>query len=157
MSHSDSTHNFSSFEDILQFAIEKEEEARQFYETWASKVKNQAISTVLLEFAAEEQKHKELLLKVNAGESFITPQGEINDLKLGEFFIEAKVHEKMSYEEALRVAIQREIGAHQLYLYLASNAQREDSKQLFDRLALEEQKHKSRLEALYDEDFLIEN
>ncbi|WP_456442604.1 ferritin family protein [Caldithrix abyssi] len=58
---------------------------------------------------------------------------------------------------ALRIAIQREMGAHQLYQYLASIAENQQIKELFNRLALEELKHKMRLEGMYDENFLSEN
>ncbi|MHB2150894.1 ferritin family protein [Calditrichota bacterium LG25] len=149
--------SFNNIDEILQFAIEKEEEARTFYELWSQKVKKQSIKEVLLEFAVEEQKHKELLLNVKAGRDFNQPKNQIIDLKLGDYFTEVKAHENMTYEAALRIAIQREMGANQLYQYLASIAENQQIKELFNRLALEELKHKMRLEGMYDENFLSEN
>lgn len=149
--------SFDSTEEILDFAIGKEVEAKEFYEFWAQKVKNSSIKDVLLDFAAEEQKHKELLQKVKAGENLQMPANKIIDLKLGDYFVEVSAQENMSYEEALRVAIQREIGAKELYTYLAGIATNQQAKELFERLAVEESKHKMRLESMYDEDILSEN
>ncbi|MCD6374772.1 MAG: ferritin family protein, partial [Caldisericaceae bacterium] len=125
--------SFDSTDEILEFAIDKEVEAKEFYEFWAQKVKNAAIKEVLLDFAAEEQNHKELLQKVKAGENLQMPKTKIIDLKLGEYFVEVGARENMNYEESLRVAIQREIGAKELYTYLASIATNQPSKELFER------------------------
>ena len=148
---------FASADEILQFAIEKEQEAKTFYEIWAGKVKSEGIREVLLEFAGEEQKHKELLQNVKAGQSFKMPESKIIDLQLGDYFVPVEAQESMTYEDALRIAIQREIGANRLYTYLASIAGSQQAKSLFERLAVEESKHKMRLESLYDEDILKEN
>ncbi len=157
MSESLNNLHFDSIDDVLDFAVSKEEEARDFYLEWAVKVKNSSIQSVLKEFAREEQKHKDLILNVKTGGTFTTNPQEIIDLKIGDYFVTIQPGQEMSYQEALQVAIQREIGAHELYLYLASRSGNQTMKDLFDKLALEEAKHKQRLEQIFDEDILTEN
>ncbi len=157
MSESLNNLRFDSIDQVLDFAVTKEEEARDFYLEWAQKVKNMGIREVLDEFAAEEQKHKDMILNVKAGGAFKTKPGEIIDLKIGDYFVTIDPDEKMTYQEALQVAIQREMGAQELYRYLQQRSNEATLKSLFEKLALEESKHKRRLEQLFDEDILIEN
>ncbi len=157
MSESLNNLHFSSINEVLDFAVSKEEEARDFYLEWADKVKNSGIKEVLKEFAGEEQKHKDLILKVKAGGTFTTKAEEVIDLKIGDYFVQTNPDETMTYQEALQVAIQREIGAQELYKYLSGRSSDQTMKELFDKLALEESKHKQRLEQMFDEDVLTEN
>lgn len=149
--------HFDDIGSVLDFAVSKEEEARDFYLEWAEKVKNSAIAEVLKEFAGEEQKHKELILNVKAGGEFKPIEGEVIDLKIGDYFVQIAPNAKMDYQEALQIAIQREIGAQELYKYLQSRSQDATMKELFEKLAAEEAKHKFRLEQMFDEDVLTEN
>lgn len=157
MSESLNNLHFSSITEVLDFAVAKEEEARDFYLEWADEVRNSSIKEVLKEFAGEEQKHKDLILKVKAGGTFKTKAEEIIDLKIGDYFVQTNPDETMSYQDALQVAIQREIGAQELYKYLSGRSSDQTMKELFDKLALEESKHKQRLEQMFDEDVLTEN
>ena len=157
MSESLKNLHFDSIDQVLDFAVSKEEEARDFYLEWAEKVRNSGIQEVLKEFAGEEQKHKDLILKVKAGGSFKTKPGEVIDLKIGDYFVTIDPDETMTYQEALQVAIQREIGAQELYRYLEQRSNEATLKSLFEKLALEESKHKQRLEQMFDEDVFTEN
>ena len=57
----------TSVDDVLDFAIAEEEGAVQFYTRLADTVENPSMREALLEFAAEEQAHKDKLLIVKAG------------------------------------------------------------------------------------------
>lgn len=149
--------SFSSMDEVLMFAIEKEEEAHQFYLLWADKATSPAVSKTLKDFAAEELKHKNLLLGVQKGHSFPQQKHPVSDLKIADYFSSAKVKEVMTYQDALRVAIQREIVARDTYRLMALNTTETKLKQVFTHLEQEEAKHKQRLESIYDDDFLTEN
>lgn len=157
MNKQTNTLRFDSVNSVLSFAIAKEEEAYHFYTLWSDKVQNQSIKEVLREFAGEELKHKELLLKVQRGESFKTSVREIVDLKIGDYFVPIAPKQEMTYQDALQVAIQREIGAQQLYEFLASLDTTPEIQQLFRQLATEEAKHKMKLETIYDDEIYTEN
>ena len=149
--------SFSSMDEVLKFAIEKEEEAHQFYLQWADKATSPAVSNTLKEFAAEELKHKNLLLGVQKGHSFPKQKHPVSDLKIADYFSSAEVKGVMTYQDALRVAIQREIVARDTYRLMALNTTDTELKQIFTNLEQEEAKHKQRLESIYDDDFLTEN
>ncbi|HED09491.1 MAG TPA: hypothetical protein ENJ10_02285 [Caldithrix abyssi] len=148
---------FKTADEVLQYAIEREEEARDFYLEWAEKVMRPEIGDVLKEFAAEEAKHKELLENVRRGNDFAHAGSSVIDLKLGDYHRETDIHHELNYQQALQLAIKREMVAQQLYLFLASISENGKHRELFDGLYKEESKHKERLELMYDDDFMREN
>lgn len=68
--------NFKSFEELLQFAIEKEKEAIVFYESASTQQTYSGGKETFLEFAKEEKKHKALL------EGFLKGDKKLGDYKL---------------------------------------------------------------------------
>jgi rubrerythrin len=59
--------SYDTMDEILDFAIAKEEEAARLYSELAEKMKHPGMRDALLEFAKEEISHKERLLQVKAG------------------------------------------------------------------------------------------
>ena len=151
------TLNFDSAEQILDFAIEKEMEANQFYVTWAEKVGQKAVSKVLLEFAGEELRHRDMLQQVKQGQAFKADTKHMTDMHITDHFTVALPVSSMSYQDALRVAIQRETGAIEVYRILKDRVTDTTLKDLFAHLEQEETRHKIRLESIYEEDFMKEN
>jgi rubrerythrin len=147
----------SSVTEILDFAIEKEEEAFEFYSLWANKVQDKAISEVLSELAETEKTHKAYLLKLKSGEKIAPSPKDVTTLSISDYLVEATPSEDMDYQTALMVAMQREKSAYQLYTNVASEVSDPDIKDMFSTLAGEEAKHKLRLELIYDDEILREN
>ncbi len=143
---------FKSVDEILDFAIAKEEEAYQFYTDWVEKLDNPTMREVFQEFAQQEMGHKEKLLKVKEGKMPLTvsPTG-VPDLKISDYLVEVKPHAAVSYQEALIVAMQREKAAFRLYNDLAAQTESGELRNLFLALAQEEARHKLRLEIAYDD------
>ena len=83
---------FGSVDEILEFAIKKEEEAAQFYSEWAGKAESSRIRQIFDEFAAEEKGHKEKLLRVKAGKQVITSTEKFLPIE-GEFQCRGRLHE----------------------------------------------------------------
>lgn len=149
--------DFRSVDDVLDFAIKKEEEASSFYSEWSKTVDSKSISDVLAGFAREEQKHKALILDVKGGRKLDPPKKSIVDLKIADYLEEVDPSKDMGFQDALILAMKREQKAAILYTNLASMAGNESIKNLFNTLAQEEAKHKLGLETLYDESILKEN
>lgn len=145
---------FRSSKDVLDFAIEREQEAERFYRTWAQKSEDAWIKKVFNDFAKEEQKHKELLLRAQQGESLKTSEKDIADLKIGDYLIDVSPGPDMSYQKALIIAMKREKASFRLYSDLARMAQGTEIYETLHALAQEEAKHKVRLETMYDDDIL---
>ena len=142
---------FKSVEEILQFAIGKEQEAVEFYTALASQVKNEVMARTLMDFAREERKHKEKLQAVKTGTIKLQPQAKIQDLKVADYLVDVDATPDMDYQKALILAMKKEKAAFKLYSDLAAQAADETVQALFLGLAQEEARHKLRFEIEYDE------
>ncbi|MEW6201525.1 MAG: ferritin family protein [bacterium] len=148
---------FKSVDEVLEFAIAKEEEACNFYNGLAGKMEVPGMAEVFRHLAREEQGHKEKLIKVKEGKLLIKAEQKVQDLKIGDYLADVEPSADMDYQEALIVAMKREKVSYRLYMDLAESADDENLKNTFTALANEEAKHKLRLEIIYDDQILSEN
>ncbi len=148
---------FEHINDILNFAIDAEQSAVDFYTNLAAKATTDDMREVFEEFAKEEVSHKARLAKIKEEGLFDVPKENIVDLKIADYIINVKPTDHMTYQEALVLAMKREKSAFKLYSNLAAKAPNDKMKRLFESLALEESKHKLRFELEYDEYVLREN
>ena len=148
---------FSNIDDILVFAMDNEQRAIDFYSELARNARSKEMKDVFLEFAGEEMKHKQRLLKIREEGVFTMPQEQVADLKISDYVVSAEAKPGMSYEEALVLAMKREKAAFKLYMALSERAPGEELKNVFRSLAMEESRHKLRFELEYDEYVLREN
>ncbi len=149
--------SFASVDEILEFAVAMEDASWKFYTDWAEKADNEAISTVFREFAGEELKHRKLIEDVRAGEKELKARHGVADLKLADHYVKPEPSSAMSYQDALLVAIDREVAAVELYAHLTTVCVEESLCTVFDALADEEKKHKLKLETIYDDNFMRED
>ena len=156
---------FASVNEILDFAIEKEQEASQFYADWAKKLTSPNLDPDQLfllremfeQFAQEELKHREKLIRVQGGSPFQPSVRQVTDLKIVDYLVDIAPFPNMDYQEALIIAMKREKASLKLYSDLAEVAGPEDLRSLFTALAQEEAKHKLRLETEYEKEIYSEN
>jgi len=156
---------FGSLDEILDFAIEKEQEASQFYAEWAKKLTSPNLDPDQLfllrdmfeQFAQEELKHKEKLIRVQDGGPFQPSAKPVTDLKIVDYLVDIMPFPNMDYQEALIIAMKREKASLKLYSDLAEVAASGDLQALFTALAQEEAKHKLRLETEYEKEIYSAN
>ena len=148
---------FNSSSEILEFAIGKEQESIDFYAGLARWVKSPAMKDVFTQFSLEETGHKKKLQRIEESRIEICPIGRVLDLKIADYSVEPTPNEKMDYQKALLLAMQREKASFRLYEDLASRAESEDLRCTFLNLAQEEARHKLRFEIEYDECILTDN
>lgn len=148
---------FKSIDDALDFAIQSEQEAADFYTNLANESKNQAMRNVFIQFAKEEKGHKKRLINIKRKGTFEFSDEKVFDLEIGDYLIDIKPTRDMSYQDALILAMKREKSAFKLYLDLAGIAPNSGLKNIFLALAQEEAKHKLRFEIEYDDIILKEN
>ncbi len=148
---------FNSIAEILNFAIEKEEEAYQFYTDLAGKMERESMRTVFLQFAGEEKLHKSKLLDIQGGKLEIPEATKVTDLKIGDNLEEVEIIADLSYQQALILAMKAEKNAYKLYTDLAELTTEPAQKGIFLQLAQEEARHKLRFEIEYDDFILLEN
>ncbi len=144
---------------IIDFAIEKEEEAAQFYQSISEHEQFSGKKQMLQDLAAEELRHKALLedLKAgNVGKKLDDYQFKwITDIKRSDYVVNMQYQPGMGYRDLLMLAMKREEKALKLYNDMMDNAGNDQDRKLFQMLCQEEAKHKLALETMYD-DFMAE-
>ena len=148
---------FKSLNEILDFAISKEEEAYNFYYKIADSVKFPYMRQIFIDFAKQEEGHKAKLLLVKGGNMVLPSDKTIKDLKIGDHLVDISVAPDLSYQEALIVAMKAEKNAYMMYTNLANAAKDPNLKGLLQGLAVEEANHKLRFEMEYDDQFMGQN
>ena len=150
---------FNSIDEILDFAVKKEEEAADFYSNLADKMEYEHMKEVFNQFTLEEKEHKRKLIDVKEGKKMLSAEEKVTDLKIGENLIEVELNantSNLSYQQALIIAMKAEKAAYRLYLQLAHATDDMRLKNLFEGLANEEAKHKLRFEIEYDDNIFQE-
>lgn len=151
--------DFNSIEDILDFAIESEIEAAEFYEGICEQEEFRDKKDMMRDFAAEERKHQKLLEDVKAGSPGTQLDDYdftwISDLKRSNYVADIEYHSGMGYSDLLLLAMKREEKALQLYNDMLPKAHNEEQTKVFKMLCQEEAKHKLALETMFD-DYMAE-
>lgn len=148
---------FKSIDDVLDFAINSEQEAVDFYTQLASQSSNEEMEKVFTQFAREEMGHKSRLMNIKETGAYEMRETQVKDLKIADYLVDVEPKPNMSYQEALIVAMKKEKSAFKLYMNLSEKAGNPEMKEVFLGLAQEESKHKLRFELEYDEFVLREN
>jgi rubrerythrin len=148
---------FNSIDDILDFAINAEQEAVDFYNQLAENAKTEDMRYVFQDFAQEEITHKTRLIKIKKEGTFELESKDIADLKIADYTVNVKPTPDMSYQDALILAMNKEKAAFKLYSALAKRVNDKAMRDVFISLAQEESIHKLRFEIEYDEYVLREN
>ncbi|MGD8501108.1 MAG: ferritin family protein [Phycisphaerales bacterium] len=140
---------FSSVDEVLDYAINREVEAHAFYVTLADMVEKPEMVKVLSDLASEELEHKAKLEAVKAGEIGIDEE-RVGNLGITSHAKDVEPHPKMSYVDLLIVGMKKEEASRKLYTDLATTAQTQELRDIFLKLAQEEAEHKLRFEIEYD-------
>ena len=148
---------WTSVDEILDFAVGQEEQAAQFYTDLAARMDRPWMTKIFEGFAREEMGHKRLLLEVKAGKRLLSAEKKVLDLKIGDYLVDTEPSADMDYQDALIVAMKKEKKAFKMYTDLAEATDDENLQTTFLSLAQEEAKHKLRFEIEYDDYVMAEN
>ncbi|MFI5221701.1 MAG: ferritin family protein [Bacteroidia bacterium] len=137
---------------LIDFAIEQEHAAFNFYIAAFEKVANPGVKKTFWELAQEEQGHANLLemYKKNKVIGAIFKK-EVIDYKITETQDQPALSILMKPAEAIAIAMKRELEAANLYRVLADNASNNEEKDALLNLANMEMGHKHRLENIFVE------
>ena len=142
------------FKEIIQFAIDKEIEAFNFYTGASQNAKYSGGMELFLSLAKEEEGHRKLLENLNMEKVSQKRIEKVPDLHISDYMVEVEMKPGLSYADTLRIAMKREEKSLKLYNDMKDSNTDEDLKKLFTLLANEEDKHKLKLEKIYDEEIL---
>ena len=148
---------FKSLEEIIDFAIGKEQEAADFYEELSKDVESEIVARELLKMKTEEEKHRDWLKSTPI--AFVTDAEpkKINDLNIAQYLIPIEPTKDMTFQDAIAMAMQRELMSMRLYTQLSGMVSDSMIQKVFLNLAAEEGKHKFYFETLWDQYVLSEN
>ncbi len=149
--------DMKSVEEILDFAIGKEQEAHDLYADLAEKVTRPGLKTTFRELAEMEMGHRRRLEGIKAGELPGFADEAVQNLKISDHLVDVKPHPNMDYQEALLFAMKAEQRAHDLYVGLAGATSDPGLRGVFRDLAKEELRHKLFFETEYDDVILEGN
>ena len=142
--------------DLIEFAMEKEQEAADFYDGLARRVKDAALAAELERLAGMERMHKAKLQKIDPSDPF-WQRKNLPDLKIADYIVESAPSAGMSFQDLLSIAMKRELASQRLYADLARQVEEPDLQRMMLVLAEEEAAHKHYFETLWDEHVLMEN
>ncbi|MGB6066091.1 MAG: ferritin family protein [Desulfomonilaceae bacterium] len=148
---------WKSVDEILDFAISREEEAAEFYTDLAGRMDRPWMSQIFKDFAKEEMWHKSKLVDIKSGQRLLSAEKKILDLKIGDYLVDVEPTDHMDYQQALVVAMKKEKKAFKMYIDLAGATDDSSLQTVFMSLAQEEAKHKLRFEIEYDDYVLTDN
>ncbi len=145
-----------TWEEILNRAIAKEEEAYSNYHAMAKRASNPGTQTMFNELAEEEGRHKAILTKWKTGKFPGCPLSSLADLGGTSEGGDMKFDRDLTPEEAVRLAIREEERAFAFYSSLAKGLEETESRCVAERLAAEERGHRTKLERLLEEEMFRE-
>ena len=143
--------NFKTFEEIMEYAINKEKDAEKFYTEASEKETYSGAKELFRGFALEERGHQKMLENFSMENLEYFKEKKIPDLKISDYTVDMEYKPNMSYDDILRLAAKREEKAFKFYTDFAEKAEQESHKKLFKILAQEESKHKLKMETLLDD------
>jgi rubrerythrin len=146
----------NSIDEILDYAIAREQEAVDFYTGLAGRGKDW-MRDLLMGFAQEEARHKAKLMAVKDGQKLLSSESRIADLKIADYLVDVEPTDDINLQDALILAMKREKAAFRLYTDLAARVDDAELRDLFLGLAQEEAKHKLYFETQYDDQMLRHN
>lgn len=146
-----------SIEEILDFAIDREQQAVEFYTRLSTIAPGKQLQELMKAYAREEQRHKDKLLTVKADGSLDNTHKRPLDLKIADYIVDVDETPEMTYQDALIIAMKREQKAFLMYTDMAEKVDDAKLKSLFESLAREEAAHKHYFESEYDDKIFTDN
>jgi rubrerythrin len=137
--------------DLINVAIEREEQAYAFYMGLHDKVEDTGVKEALEWIAGEELKHKKFLVSYRDGD-FDQDTLRINEVvyyRIAEHQKQPDTEKSMKPEDIFLVAAHRELRSYNFYTELARMHSEGDTHAMLLKIANEELKHKEKMEYLY--------
>ncbi len=140
---------FASLKDILDYAVTREKEAHDYYQILITLAKKPDVRRAFEVFASDELRHIAKLREICSGDFTFEPE-LVGNLGIADKAEPVRIHQDMTYTDALVVAMRKEKASFRLYTKLASLSYNAGIKRMFSLLAQEEAGHKLSLELEYD-------
>jgi len=147
---------FTTIDDILEFAMEKEDASYRLYKSAATASHSSSAKKLFEEMAEQEAAHKRFIQQLDKKKIAEFKIGNVPDLKISDYLVDVPYREDMTFQEILVYAMKCEEKAYRLYAEAETLTDDPELKKLFRMLASEEKKHKYRLESMYEDKVLTD-
>jgi rubrerythrin len=144
---------FETIEDAIRFAIQKEEASAQFYRDIAARMEYPATKIIFEVLGRNELQHKSNLEleMMKIGKTVMQQSCTIPDQQDYPYIEVDEEASKMSFVDALQVAIRKERAAFVLYAGLMAQTTDPQLRQVFLELSEEEMRHLIQFENEYND------
>jgi rubrerythrin len=139
------------FNEILDFAIDREKEAVQFYHDLQNEAHFADQKAFLSELECMEQGHIVIIESLRQKFPAEMQIKQVPNLLISEYLISEVDHLNLTYQNILIKAMKREEMSLKLYTEMSRKFPDSELSKLFAKLAGEEAGHKYKFEKLYDE------
>lgn len=147
---------FVTLEEIIKFAVEREDTAYNLYKRAAELSTNIASKKMFEELAKEEATHKDVFTKIDEGKAESHKLCTIPESSIAKYLADVPFRPDMSYSAIIASALKTEENAYQLYKTAAGMTEDPKLQKILMNFADVELGHRRRLEAIYDERVLTE-
>jgi len=149
--------NFKNLQEILDFAIQREDEAAAAYARMREMTRDKAVRELMSDLENEEKKHKQLLQGLTGLKPESLPIQPVVDMKISDYLVAEPPGADMTFQDLLLLAAQKEQKSVDLYTDLRRRMTERDHIALFDFLVAQEKNHKLKLESEYEKHVFPEN
>ncbi len=139
------------FNEILDFAIDREKEAVQFYRDLQIEAHFADQKAFLQELESMEMGHIVMIENLRKKQPVEMEIKQVPNLLISEYLVSDVDHLNLTYQNILIKAMKREEMSMKLYTDMSRKFPDSDLHILFSKLASEEAGHKLKFEKLYDE------
>ncbi|MDD2581251.1 MAG: ferritin family protein [Desulfuromonadaceae bacterium] len=147
---------FVTLEQVIKFAIEREDTAYRLYKRAAELSTSIASKKMFEELAREEATHKDVFTKIDEDKAESHKLCTLPESSIAKYLADVPFRENLSYSEILAYALKTEENAYQLYKAAAGMADDPKLQKVLMNFADVELGHRRRLEAIYEERVLTE-
>lgn len=147
---------FVTLDEIVAFAIEREDTAYKLYKRAAELSTSIASKKMFEELAQEEATHKDVFARIDEDKAESHKLCTLPEASIAKYLVEVPFREDMTYSEILANALKTEENAYQLYKAAAGMTDDPKLQKVLVNFADVELGHRRRLEAIYDERVLTE-
>ena len=147
---------FITLDEVVKFAIEREDTAYKLYKRAAELSTSIASKKMFEELAQEEATHKDVFTKIDEDKAESHKLCTLPESSIAKYLADVPFRPDMSYSTIIASALKTEENAYQLYKAAAGMTDDPKLQKVLMNFADVELGHRRRLEAIYEERVLTE-